>query len=262
MNKQKSSVYFNGVQRAKRDQIIALSGCVEGTLPFKYLGVPINAGRLISKDCTVLVENIVEKIRAFGVRKLTYAGRLVIGKSVLVSLYTYWSNIFLIPKCALRKIDNICRNYMCDGTMGKLVWWVYSKPDNLWVKWIHQIYMKGIEWDSYSPKNHMSGNWKAICKVRDIFQPGYLSGTWLANGGGYTVSSGYEWLRHREQKVGWAKLIWHKWMLPKHSFHCRLIFKNALNVKDKLFRHGITTDDSCFICHAAQETVVHLLQHC
>ncbi|XP_074306132.1 uncharacterized protein LOC141641364 [Silene latifolia] len=148
------------------------------------------------------------------------------------------------------------------ATVGKLVWWVYSKPDNLWVKWIHQIYMKGIDWDSYSPKNHMSGNWKAICKVRDIFQPGYSSGTWLANGGGYTVSSGYEWLRHREQKVGWAKLLWNKWSLAKHSFHCWLIFKNALNVKDKLFRHGISPDDICCICHTAQESVVHLMQHC
>ncbi|XP_074305526.1 uncharacterized protein LOC141640741 [Silene latifolia] len=148
------------------------------------------------------------------------------------------------------------------ATVGKLVWWVYSKPDNLWVKWIHQVYMKGCDWDSYSPKSHMSGNWKAICKVRDIFQPGYLSGNWLANGGGYNVSSGYEWFETRGAKVGWAKSLWHKWSLAKHSFHCWLIFKNALNVKDKLFRHGVSTDAICCICNTTQETVVHLMQHC
>ncbi|XP_074315438.1 uncharacterized protein LOC141651636 [Silene latifolia] len=122
--------------------------------------------------------------------------------------------------------------------------------------------MKGTGWGSYSPKNHMSGNWKAICKVRDIFQAGYSSGKWVANGSGYTVCSGYEWLRHKEHKVVWAKLIWHKCMLPKYSFHCWLLFKNALNAKDKLFRHGITTDDICCVCLVAQKTVVHLVQHC
>ncbi|XP_074305588.1 uncharacterized protein LOC141640806 [Silene latifolia] len=211
-----------------------------------------------SKDCNILVEKIVEKIRAIGARKLTYAGRLVIVKSVLVSLYTYWSNIFLIPKCVLKKIDNICRNYILDGTSDYM-----RSPVVAW----QQVCLPKTEGGlgiRYSQDWNIAtmGKLKAICKVRDIFQAGYSSGKWLANGSGYIVCSGYEWLRHKEQKVGWAKLIWHKWMLPKHSFYCWLLFKNALNVKDKLFRHGITTDDICCVCHVAQETVVHLLQHC
>ncbi|XP_074291050.1 uncharacterized protein LOC141617806 [Silene latifolia] len=178
MNKHKSNIYFSGVQIKVRDYIIGLSGCVEGQIPFKYLGVPITAGRLGKKECQVLIEKIVERIRSFGARKLSYARRLVLVKSVLTSLFTYWANIFLIPKGVMKKIDSICRNYLWDGTnvylrtpmvnwervctpqsegglglrysldwnratIGKLVWWIYSKPDSLWIKWVHQVYIKG-----------------------------------------------------------------------------------------------------------------------
>ncbi|XP_074297960.1 uncharacterized protein LOC141628769 [Silene latifolia] len=267
MNKLKSNIYFNGVPNTDRDHIISASGCVEGNIPFKYLGIPIVAGKMGKKDCQILVDKIVDRIRSFGARKLSYAGRLVMVQAVLTSLYTYWTSIFLIPKGVLRKIDSICRNYLWDGsciyvrtplvnwdqvctpkkegglglknsftwntaTMGKLVWWIYSKPDSLWVKWVHQIYMKGSEWVNHNPRTHMGGNWKTICSVRDVFSAGYSNGCWLADMRGYTVTSGYEWLRQKNQQVGWARLIWKSWMVPKHSFFCWLMLRKALNVKE------------------------------
>ncbi|XP_074301451.1 uncharacterized protein LOC141632840 [Silene latifolia] len=297
MNNHKSNIYFFGVQRKVRDYIIGLSGCVEGQLPFKYLGIPITAGRLGKKECQVLIEKIVEGIRSFGARKFSYAGRLVLVKSVLTSLFTYWANIFLIPKGVMKKIDSICRNYLWDGTsvylrtpmvnwekmctpqsegglglrysldwnratIGKLVWWIYSKPDSLWVKWVHQVYIRGSSWDSHVPKTHMSWNWKTICRVRDDFQSGYAAGIWLADKKGYTVCSGYDWIRHKEQKVGWAKLIWKSWALPKHKFLSWLILRNALNVKARLFKHDICQDDICCLCNVGQETVEHVFQDC
>ncbi|XP_074304886.1 uncharacterized protein LOC141639737 [Silene latifolia] len=297
MNKQKSNIYFTGVQRQIKDYIISISGCVEGQLPFKYLGVPITAGKLGKADCEVLIEKIVERIRSFGARKISYAGRVVLVKSVLTSLFTYWANIFLIPKGVQKKIDSLCRNYLWDGTdiymrsplvsweqvcsphnegglgikysfdwnratVGELVWWLYCKPDSLWVKWVHQIYMKGGSWANHSPKAHMSGNWKAICKVRVLFQKGFTDGKWLAGNAGYTVASGYDWLRPKRQPVGWACLIWKSWALAKHKFLAWLMLKNALNVKAKLFKYGICVDEVCCICHTDQETASHVFQKC
>ncbi|XP_074266690.1 uncharacterized protein LOC141589970 [Silene latifolia] len=289
MNRQKSNIYFTGVQRHDKDYIIGISGCVEGQIPFKYLGVPITAGKLGKRECQALIEKIIERIRSFVARKLSYAGRLILVKSVLTSLFTYWANIFLIPKGVMKKIDSICRNYLWDGTniylraplvswehvcnpqsegglgirysstwnmatVGKVVWWLYSKPDSLWVKWVHQIYIKGNYWDSHVPKTHMSGNWKTICKIKEVFKPGYVNGVWLVDKDGYNVSSGYEWLRHKEQKVGWAKLLWTSWAVPKHKFLCWLILRNALNVQEKLYKHGICQDeiwDSFDLCQQA-----------
>ncbi|XP_074302896.1 uncharacterized protein LOC141637231 [Silene latifolia] len=176
MNNQKSNIYFNGVQRHVKDHIIGLSGCVEGKLLFKYLGVAITAGKLGKDECQVLIEKIIDKIRSFGARKISYAGRLILVKFVLTSLFTYWANNFLLPKGVLRKIDSICRNYLWHGTN------IYMRTPL--VSWEH-IYIKGDPWDSHIPKSHMSGNWKAIYKVKEILKPGYGNGAWLADQQGY-----------------------------------------------------------------------------
>ncbi|XP_074300566.1 uncharacterized protein LOC141631843 [Silene latifolia] len=297
MNNAKSNIYFNGVHNSIKQQLIDCSGFVEGQIPFRYLGVPIAASKLGKKKCKILVEKIVDRIRMLGARKISYTGRLILVKSVLTSLFSYWANIFLIPKGVLKQIDNICRNYLWDvtsnymsvplvgwdhictpksegglgirnsyhwniATIGKLVWWIYSKPDSLWVKWVHQIYIKSSSWSDHIPKRHMIGNWKAICKTRDSFLNGYSQGVWLADMRGYSVESGYDWIRLKETKVGWAKLIWNHVALPKHSFVNWLIMRNAPNTKEKLHRLGISSDDLCCICQAGSETVTHLFQQC
>ncbi|XP_074271537.1 uncharacterized protein LOC141595468 [Silene latifolia] len=108
----------------------------------------------------------------------------------------------------------------------------------------------------------MSGNWKAICKTRDTFMNGYSQGVWLADMRGYSVKSGYDWIRLKETKVGWSKIVWNNVALPKHSFVNWLIMRNALNTKEKLHRLGINSDDLCCICQAESEIVTHLFQRC
>ncbi|XP_074314090.1 uncharacterized protein LOC141649295 [Silene latifolia] len=89
--------------------IIEVSGFVEGGLPLKYLGVPIVTSRLSLKHCVVLIDNVTSKIRGFGARKLSYSGRLTLVNVIPTSLYSYWANIFVIPKGVLRRIDAIGR---------------------------------------------------------------------------------------------------------------------------------------------------------
>ncbi|XP_074304745.1 putative mitochondrial protein AtMg01250 [Silene latifolia] len=50
MNSTKSEVYFNGMSSSLKADIMQATGFVEGTLPFRYLGVPIQAGRSNRKD--------------------------------------------------------------------------------------------------------------------------------------------------------------------------------------------------------------------
>ncbi|XP_074314485.1 uncharacterized protein LOC141649701 [Silene latifolia] len=89
----------------------------------------------------------------------------------------------------------------------------------------------------------MSGNWKAICKTRDLFQHEYSHGL-------------------RRQKWGWSKLVWNNAAVPKHCFVNWLIMRNALNTKEKLHRIGVISDDLCCICQVSFETVTHLFQQC
>ncbi|XP_074301049.1 uncharacterized protein LOC141632397 [Silene latifolia] len=186
---------------------------------------------------------------------LSYSGRLVLINSVLTSLYSYWMNIFIIPKGVLSRLNSICRNFLWDGTInhirvppvswekicspknegglgirdssvwntaaiGKLVWWVYFNPDKRWVKW------------------------------------------WVLDTKRYTLKSGYELLRVKFQPVVWHKAIWNLWCVPKHRFICWMMVRNAMQVKSKLFQLGISPDDLFLLCGVATETHVHLFEQC
>ncbi|XP_074315261.1 uncharacterized protein LOC141651444 [Silene latifolia] len=78
--------------------------------------------------------------------------------------------------------------------IGKLVWWIFDKPDHLWVKWVNHIYIKQKTWIAYRQQV-----WKK------------------QKGLDYTVAKGYDYLRDRGDKVQWYELVWHKWSTPKHS---------------------------------------------
>ncbi|XP_074283052.1 uncharacterized protein LOC141607601 [Silene latifolia] len=63
VNPSKSEVVFNGVPEAMKLDIVQVSGFQQGVLPFKYLGVPIQPGRLSKTDCHILLDRIVNKIK-------------------------------------------------------------------------------------------------------------------------------------------------------------------------------------------------------
>ncbi|XP_074297095.1 uncharacterized protein LOC141627773 [Silene latifolia] len=78
LNKAKSEIFFNGMSSSVMDNILQVSGFRKGQLPFKYLGVPISAKKLSKAEGMKLVDRIVARIRGWGSRHLSYAGRLVL----------------------------------------------------------------------------------------------------------------------------------------------------------------------------------------
>lgn len=91
------------------------TGYNKGRLPFKYLGVPISSKKLSKKDCQLLVDKITTRIRSWGSKHLSYAGRVQMINAVLMHIYTYRASIFILPKAVLKRIKIICRNYLWDG---------------------------------------------------------------------------------------------------------------------------------------------------
>ncbi|XP_074300203.1 uncharacterized protein LOC141631432 [Silene latifolia] len=299
VNAAKSEVVFNGVAVTLKADIIQVSGFQEGTLPFKYLGIPIQPGRLLRRDCQVLIDKIVRKIRGIGARKLSYAGRLVLINSVLNTLHNYWASIFLIPKCVIHQIEAICRNFLWDNSseyhraplvawtdichtkkegglgiknvevwnvasVGKLVHWLYTKADSLWVLWIDHVYLKGADWSNYHPPPDSNWNWRNICKTRELLSGGYQGHHWNGQptGTGYTVSSGYCWLQGTHPPVQWYSDVWSLWNIPKYAFIGWLVQRKALNTRVKLARLSLCSSDRCFLCEADAETHEHLFTDC
>ncbi|KAK9666604.1 hypothetical protein RND81_14G197500 [Saponaria officinalis] len=143
----------------------------------------------------------------------------------------------------------------------KLVWWVYVKPDSLWVKWVNHVYLQGDNWASYKPKSDATWSWKAIRRVKELFADAYQGGQW-SQSASYSVTSGYNWIRKPQPQVSWAKYIWNSWCIPKHSFINWLIARETLLLKDRLFGLGIATDDLCVLSGLSAETHSHLFQQC
>ncbi|XP_074300668.1 uncharacterized protein LOC141631966 [Silene latifolia] len=148
------------------------------------------------------------------------------------------------------------------AAVGKLVWWVYCSPDKLWVQWINQVYLKKQSWHDYHPKGDVSWSWKNVCRAKDKLILGFSHGSWSLDSKGYSVGSGYDFLRTRSQVVPWHQFIWHSWTVPKHRFLGWLLVRKALQVKEKLVALGVCQDDLCLLCGRATETHEHLFEDC
>ncbi|XP_038885837.1 uncharacterized protein LOC120076132 [Benincasa hispida] len=72
----KSSMFVAGVESVEVEVLAVYMGVSLGSLPFRYLGLPLLAGRLRVVDCAPLIQRITARIRSWAVRSLSFAGRL------------------------------------------------------------------------------------------------------------------------------------------------------------------------------------------
>lgn len=295
-NSGKSALYACNMDNDEKQEILSITGFVEDHLPFKYLGVKISARKLSKADCEFMADKIASKIRTWGSRNLSYAGRAQLVNVVLLNMHGYWASMFFLPKKVIEQVVAMCRNYLWTGQvssskpapiawdlvcrsrkegglgfkesaawnlalLGKYVWCIASKADNLWVKWVNHVYLRGQDWKTYSPPSSASWYWKNLCKVKDVFREGYTLNKWKFSKT-YNVSSGYNWVRGEGQKVDWSVWVWSRLNIPRSSFISWLIMWNRIQTKNRLKRFGVVQDDLCYLCECNSETIDHLFFEC
>jgi mannosylglycoprotein endo-beta-mannosidase len=118
----KSTVFFYGVQHNTRKEILQLLGFNEGTLPVRYLGVPLLSTKLKHVDCKPMIDKITARTKTWTNRDLTYAGRVQLIKNVLFSMQTYWSSLFILPKKVIKEVETILRSFLWSGPDLKEDW--------------------------------------------------------------------------------------------------------------------------------------------
>ncbi|XP_074297366.1 uncharacterized protein LOC141628078 [Silene latifolia] len=148
------------------------------------------------------------------------------------------------------------------ASVGKLVNWIYTKSERLWIKWVDSIYLKGASWHDYSPANDSTWTWKSICKVKEKLKDGFNDNGWISQHKGYTIRSAYDWLMGVHPRQSWLKIIWSNWNIPKHSFISWIVMQGGLRTKDKLHAYGCCQDDLCIMCEEKAETDDHLFSEC
>ncbi|XP_074265800.1 uncharacterized protein LOC141588248 [Silene latifolia] len=210
LNKEKTEIYFNGVQPQTVEAILQVSSFKKGSLPFKYLGVPISSKKLTKTEGRKLMDKITTRFRAWGANHLSSAGRLTLEflaggeDSYLRASAVSWD------KCCVPKAEGglgikHSKNWN-KALLGKYVWWITSKKYHLWVKWISHVYLKDTHWTNYNPPPDCSWSWKKIAHIMSIFKPAYSADSWIGKQADYTVNEGYNWLRDSSPKLMQQKL--------------------------------------------------------
>ena len=219
----KSSAYFCNVLNHVKLSILSILPFEEGSLPVKYLGVPLITSRLRYRDCKDLLERVQLRIQCWRNRFLSFAGRLQLINSVVSSLHVYWSAAFILPAQVIQEIERMMRNFLWnadDHSRGKSkvaweevclpkeegglgvrriepfnaalitthIWNIVAKKDSLWIRWIHSYKLKGKTLWEVPLRGTLSWSWRKILQVRSLVR-NYL---WFEVGNGRTISAWYD----------------------------------------------------------------------
>ncbi|XP_020245111.1 uncharacterized protein LOC109823237 [Asparagus officinalis] len=202
-NLDKCSIYFGGVDDSSKTEIKNFLGFSEGVIPFKYLGVTLICKRLTHVDCNPLLENISKQFQKWTRHSnLSYVGRILVIKSVILGVQNYWTSNFILPVKVVKRIDEVCRQFLlrksensfktplvswdkvCCGknqgglgvysasiwnlaTAMRIMWYIHVNKKILWVKWIHGNYLKHRDVWNFKAKRGDSWMWKQLLKCRD-----------------------------------------------------------------------------------------------
>jgi hypothetical protein len=111
-NPSKCKVYYGGVNDNTKANIGITTSFADGSLPFRYLSVPLTGKKLSIHHCMPLIERIVERIHSWSAKLLSHAGRVQLIRSVIFAVANYWMQCLPLPKKVLHKINAICYSFL------------------------------------------------------------------------------------------------------------------------------------------------------
>lgn len=103
------------MDQSTKSFLLQYLGFTEGALPIRYLGLPLIAYRLSIRDSQPIIDRNKEKIDSWSSRFLTYAGRVLLVKSILFHYQVYWSNMFILPTKIIKTISSLCSQFIWQG---------------------------------------------------------------------------------------------------------------------------------------------------
>jgi hypothetical protein len=80
--------------------------CPVGSLPFKYLGVPLHYKKLKREDVQPLADKLMKRMAGWRGKMLAYSSRLVLIRSCLASVPVYLLSFIKFPKWAIELLES------------------------------------------------------------------------------------------------------------------------------------------------------------
>ena len=101
------------------DALKDIFGCVVGTFPIKYLGIPLHHDKLKREDLQPIIDKILKRIAGWRGKLLSYTARVTLIRSCLASIPVYLLSFFKFPKWALELINNQMSHCLWNDTKEK-----------------------------------------------------------------------------------------------------------------------------------------------
>lgn len=118
MNADKSTVYFSpNVNTTLKSSLQNILGVNVGSMG-SYLGLPSMGGKNKCELLGYIKNRMINKIKGWGHRFLSRAGREVFLKSVLQALPTYTMSVFLLPKTLTKEVEIVMNSFWWKGDCG------------------------------------------------------------------------------------------------------------------------------------------------
>ncbi|KAL0285317.1 UNVERIFIED_CONTAM: hypothetical protein Sradi_7176800 [Sesamum radiatum] len=102
VNPTKSTIILSKAVQRDRHRILEHMAFQEGTLPIRYLGVPLVSSRLTIAECQPLIGRITSRLAGWNHLTFSLAGRTQLLKSVITSLQMFWASVFILPKSVIQ----------------------------------------------------------------------------------------------------------------------------------------------------------------
>jgi hypothetical protein len=142
INFYKSDIFCFGEAKRRSNDYAEIFTCVEGKIPFRYLGVPLSFLRLCNLDWSEAEEKMEKKTHIWKGKQNAYGGRLVLLRSCLSNVPYYMLSMFDLPKGPDKKFNFFMKRLFWqeddDNKKYHLVSWekfVNLKSREDWVWW-------------------------------------------------------------------------------------------------------------------------------
>ena len=107
------------------DALVNILSCRVGSLPMKYLGMPLGTSFKTASIWNPILEKMEKKLLGWKRVYLSKGGRLTLLKSILSSLPPYFLSLFTISIVVAARLERIQRNFYGDHLKGasNTLWW-------------------------------------------------------------------------------------------------------------------------------------------
>jgi hypothetical protein len=116
INFHKSELFCYELAKEYELQFAHLFSCGIGTLPFKYLGIPMIHRRLRNSNYQGVIDRFEKRLSTWKAKFLSSGGRLVLLNSVLSSLPIFMMPFFELQVGVLKKLDTIWSRFFGRGS--------------------------------------------------------------------------------------------------------------------------------------------------